>query len=118
MSKYDLKKLENEKAEDKTALEKKHVPYIQAPDKVKKGEYFDVTLTMGKEIEHPMGPDHYIQYVELYADYYQLARVDFTPEAKAEVTLTIKLEESCTLRSFIFCNLHDQWEAEKEITVE
>lgn len=118
MSKYDLKKLEHENSEDKTALEKKHVPHIQAPEKVKKGEYFDVTIAMGKEIEHPMEPNHYIQYVELYADYYQLARVDFTAEAKAEVTLTVKLEESCTLRSFTYCNLHDQWEAAKEITVE
>jgi superoxide reductase len=83
MSYYELKKLENT-GEDKTALEKKHVPYIQCPDKVKKGEYFEVKVTFGKEIDHPMGTDHYIQHFDLDAEYTNLARVEFTPEMKAE----------------------------------
>ncbi|RAK11913.1 superoxide reductase [Halanaerobium saccharolyticum] len=116
MGYYDLKKLENT-GEDKTALEKKHVPYIQCPDKVQKGEYFEVTVTFGKEITHPMGPDHYIQYFDLYANYASLARVDFTPDMKAEATLTLKLEESCDLNVYAFCNLHDHWEGSKSIEV-
>ncbi len=115
MSKYEVNKLEN--PEDKTALEKKHVPNIIAPDTVEEGELFEVTVEMGKEIDHPMEDGHFIQYVELFADYYQLARVDFTPETKACATLLISLDESCTLRAFEFCNLHGQWKAEKEITV-
>ncbi|MGM0420104.1 MAG: class II SORL domain-containing protein [Bacillota bacterium] len=116
MSKYDINTLEN--PNDKTALEKKHVPHITCPDTVKKGEYFDVTVEMGKEIEHPMEEGHFIQYFEVYANYFQLARVDFTHEVKAEATLKIKLDESATLRVFENCNLHGQWEASKEITVE
>ncbi|PRX25105.1 superoxide reductase [Orenia metallireducens] len=116
MSYYDLKKAAN--GDDKTTLEDKHVPVIDAPDKVKKGEYFEVKIKMGEGIDHPMEEKHFIQYVELYADYYQLARVNFTPEMKAEVALTIKLEESCTLRAYEFCNIHGQWEAAKEITVD
>ena len=116
MSKYDLKTVQD--PNDKTVLEQKHVPHIQAPDKVKKGELFEVKVTMGKEIDHPMEEGHFIQYVALHADYYQLARANFTPNCKAEVTFSVKLEESCTLRAFEFCNLHGQWEAEKEITVE
>ncbi len=113
---YEIKSVKN--PEDKTVLEQKHVPFIQAPDKVKKGEYFEVKINMGKEIDHPMEPGHFIEYVDLYANYYQLGRTTFTPEAKAETTFVVKLEESCTLRAFTFCNLHGQWEAKKEITVE
>lgn len=116
MAYYDVKGVSD--PEMKTALEEKHVPYIQAPDKVKKGEHFQVIIKMGKEIDHPMEPGHFIQYVDLYADYYHLGRVNFTPETKAEATLTIKLEESCKLRAFELCNLHGQWEAAHQITVE
>lgn len=117
MGYYDLKKLENT-GEDKTALEKKHVPHIQAPDKVKKGEYFEVKVNFGKEIDHPMEPGHYIQYFDVNAEYANLGRVMFTPEMKAEGTLKIKLEESCKLRVYAFCNLHGYWEGYKEIKVE
>lgn len=116
MAYYEVKTVS--KPENKTVLEQKHIPYIQAPDRVKRGEYFQVSIKMGKEIDHPMEPGHFIQYVDLYADYYHLGRVNYTPEAKAEVVLTIKLEESCTLRAFEFCNLHGQWEGSLEILVE
>lgn len=115
MGYYDIQKLQD--PADKTTLEKKHVPHLVAPDTVEKGELFEVTVEMGNEIDHPMEEGHFIQYVELYADYYQVARIDFTPETKAKATVELKLEESCTLRAFEFCNLHGQWEAEKEITV-
>ncbi len=116
MGYYDIKKLQD--PADKTTLEKKHVPHLVAPDTVEKGELFEVSVEMGEEIEHPMEEGHFIQYVELYADYYQVCRIDFTPETKAKATMELKLEESCTLRAFEYCNLHGQWEAEKEITVE
>lgn len=113
MGRYKIQSNEN----PETTLEKKHIPIIEAPDKVKAGEFFEVTVKMG-EVEHPTEAEHFIQYVELYADYYQLGRLNFTPEMKPEATFKIKLEEDCTLRAFEFCNLHDQWMAEKEITVE
>ncbi len=116
MAYYDIKSVTN--PTDKTLLEKKHVPSIKAPDRVKKGEFFQVTINMGEEIDHPMEPGHFIQYVDLYANYYHLGRVSFTPESKSEATLTIKLEESCTLRAYELCNLHGQWEAAKEIVVD
>ncbi|MEJ6951208.1 class II SORL domain-containing protein [Natronospora cellulosivora (SeqCode)] len=116
MAYYNIKSTKDEA--NKTALEKKHVPFIQAPETVKKGEYFDVKVRMGEEIDHPMEAEHFIQYLDLYADYYHLSRISFTPESKAEVTFTIKLEESCTLRAYELCNIHGQWEAAKKIVVE
>lgn len=115
MAKYEVKSIEN--PDELTTLEKKHIPVIDAPDKVKKGEFFEVTLKMGPEIEHPVEPGHFIQYVDLYANYYHLGRAHFTPEMKPEVTFRIKLEESCTLRAYELCNLHGQWEAAKDIEV-
>ncbi|QTL97707.1 hypothetical protein GM661_06760 [Iocasia frigidifontis] len=42
---------------------------------------------MGEEINHPMENAHFIQYVDLYANYYHLGRVNLTLECKAEVAL-------------------------------
>jgi len=36
--------------------EEKHVPVIEAPDKVKKGEFFDVKVTIGKEVAEENSP--------------------------------------------------------------
>ena len=116
MSKYVLQTAKD--PANMTPHEEKHVPYIEAPDKVKKGEYFQVTVRMGKGIDQPMEPGHFIQYVDLYANYYYLGRVNFTPDTKAEATMTIKLDESCTLRAYEFCNLHGMWESSREIIVE
>ncbi|MCG8513761.1 MAG: desulfoferrodoxin [Halanaerobiales bacterium] len=116
MAYYDIKSFSN--PQEKTPLEKKHVPFIQAPTRVKKGEYFDVAIRMGEELDHPMEVGHFIQYVDLYANYYHLGRVGFTPDCKAEATMKVKLEECCTLRAYTLCNLHGQWESAHEITVE
>ena len=61
-------------------LEKKHLPIITAPNSVKKGERFAVTIEVGKLLKHPNEPGHFIQFVELYADDTYLTRVDFTPQ--------------------------------------
>ncbi len=115
MAFYDIKSASN--PQEKTTLEQKHVPLISVPAKVKQGEFFEVTVKMG-EIDHPVEPGHFIQYVDLYANYYHLGRVGFTPEMKPEATLRVKLEESCTLRAYILCNLHGQWENAVDIIVE
>ncbi len=60
-------------------LEKKHIPVIEAPETVKKGECFKVTVEVGKLLAHPNERNHYIHFVELYADDTYLARMDFTP---------------------------------------
>ncbi|HHS48466.1 MAG TPA: Neelaredoxin, partial [Desulfurella acetivorans] len=42
----------------------KHVPAIDAPDTVKKGEFFSVTVTVGKDTPHPNTKEHYIGWIE------------------------------------------------------
>lgn len=102
-----------------TDLEKKHLPVITAPKSVKKGECFEVTVEVGKLLEHPNEPGHFIYFIELYADETYLARMDFTakttcPTMKACVALD---HIHGKLRAFDRCNLHGTWESDADIEV-
>ena len=43
----------------------KHVPVIEAPEKVKAGEVFSVTVSVGKEVAHPNTTEHHIRWIRL-----------------------------------------------------
>ncbi|WP_309492843.1 class II SORL domain-containing protein [Candidatus Hecatella orcuttiae] len=102
-----------------TDLEKKHTPVIEAPDVVKKGEMFNVTVEVGKLMKHPNEAGHYIEFIELYAGDTFLTRVDLIPERTApKITIPISLTHAHPLRAFERCNLHGTWEGTKEIKVE
>ncbi|MFQ5974823.1 MAG: class II SORL domain-containing protein [Candidatus Hydrothermarchaeales archaeon] len=107
--------------ENLTELEKKHVPVIDAPDKVKAGEPFKVTVTVGS-IPHVMEQGHHIQWMDLYSGKNFLAKVLFTPVfTKAEATITLVkggAHKTSTLRAIERCNLHGLWEGNKDIVVE
>ena len=102
-----------------TDLEKKHVPVITASTKPRKGECFEVTVEVGKLLEHPNTPAHFINFVELYADDTYLGRTHFThtrtcPVAKFCVALSHIHKK---LRAFAWCNLHGTWEGDLEMEV-
>jgi superoxide reductase len=105
--------------DDMSDLEKKHYPVITAPDQVKKGECFEVTVEVGKLLAHPNQHAHFIQFVELYADGAYLGRQDFTAETTCPTAkFSIMLQHEFTaLRAFDYCNLHGAWEADKAIEV-
>ncbi|MBM3243707.1 MAG: Neelaredoxin, partial [Candidatus Omnitrophica bacterium] len=44
----------------------KHVPVIDAPEKIKKGELVRVAIKVGKEIAHPNTVEHHIKSIEVY----------------------------------------------------
>lgn len=102
-----------------TDLEKKHIPVISAPKSVKKGEKFDVEIEIGKLLEHPNEPAHFIEFVELYADHTYLGRVDFTAKRTCPTArLCVTLEHSHgQLRAYERCNLHGTWEGDTDIEV-
>ncbi|MCK5172054.1 MAG: class II SORL domain-containing protein [Planctomycetes bacterium] len=102
-----------------TDLEKKHVPVISAPQRVNKGETFEVVVEVGKMLEHPNEASHYIEFIELYADHTSLCRMDFTskttdPIMKASVSLD---HIHSKLRAFARCNLHGIWEGHSELSM-
>ena len=100
-----------------------HTPKIEAPDKVKAGEPFKVTIKVGP---HEMRDVHSIRRIELYIyeegrpfNPIHVATVHFGPEyTEAEATLTLKLKKDSVLYAISYCNLHGLWEARKEIKVE
>lgn len=100
-----------------TALEQKHVPVIDAPETVKAGETFSVQVSIGEAL-HPMIPQHYIHWVELFAGNEPAGRVGLTPTfGVPQVTLRLKLDKSVTLVVREYCNLHGLWESRKDIQV-
>ncbi len=106
-------------ANNLTDLEKKHVPVITAPDRVKPGECFEVVVEVGKLLQHPNENGHFIQFIELYAGHVYLARMDFTARTTCPVMkVCVSLDKDVgRLRAFERCNLHGIWEADKPITV-
>ncbi|MFH1850002.1 MAG: class II SORL domain-containing protein [archaeon] len=102
-----------------TDLEKKHLPVIDAPEKVMRGKAFEVTITVGKLLAHPNEPGHFVQFLELYSGNTLLGRVDLVPEqASPRVVMTVALNHSHPLRAFAHCNLHGTWEYKKDIKLE
>src|SRR5665648_644157 len=103
-----------------TDAEKKHIPVITAPDTVKAGEPFDVTIEVGS-IPHVMEIVHHIQWIDLYSGDNFISKVVLTPEfTKAKVTLTLVksgAHPTATLRAVERCNVHGMWEATKKITI-
>ena len=104
-------------------MAKKHVPIIEAPDKVKANEAFTVKVKVGgiDGVEHPNTLSHWINWVALYAGERLISKVEFGSELsdKYVVTLNVTLNETATLRAQEFCNLHGVWEGKtKKITVD
>ncbi len=94
-----------------------HTPVITAPDSVKAGEPFDVTIAVGSK-EHPSDVGHFIRYISLNNGDVELARVDLTPTVtRPKVTVTIVLEKSATLRALAAPNHSAAWVAERTIQV-
>jgi superoxide reductase len=114
----------------------KHVPAIDAPDKVKKGEFFKVTVSVGKEIAHPNKAEHHIRWVEVYFHPkgekfpYQIAKSEFTAHGEStqgpdtssvythpEIVLSFKTDKPGVIYASSYCNIHGLWQSSKEITV-
>ncbi|MFC2168741.1 class II SORL domain-containing protein [Acidobacteriota bacterium] len=101
-------------------LEKKHTPVIEAPGAVKKGESFDVTVTVGKLLTHPNENGHFIEWIELYSGDTFLARLDLVPRLTSPTaSFTVSLDHEHSLVAKTRCNMHGVWQsAPTEISVE
>lgn len=115
----------------------KHVPVIEAPEKVKAGELFQIQVSVGKEIPHPNKMEHHICWIQLYykaadgAFLVELANLNFGAHgavmdaaapgiafSEPAGTVSAKLGKSGTLVALSYCNIHGLWESSVEITVE
>ncbi|MCF4114456.1 MULTISPECIES: class II SORL domain-containing protein [Dethiosulfovibrio] len=115
----------------------KHVPVIEAPEKVKAGEPFDVTLSVGKEIAHPNTTEHHICWIKLSFKPegdkfgYEVAKVDFDGHGASVKganegpvftdpygVVRLNLKTSGTLIATSYCNIHGFWESSQDIVAE
>ena len=108
----------------KTPLEKSHAPVITAPATIKAGEPFDVEVSVG-EVLHPMGPAHWLEYIDLAIGNEPAGRIDFQPKGylKPKAVFTVVLPSDVapagkvTLLARQRCNLHGLWEGSLDIAL-
>ena len=101
-----------------TSYDPKHTPKITAPDSVKRGAWFDVTVNVGAGGEHPSLSEHHVRYIALYKDTAEISRVYLHPVFSApRVVFTIALDEGGTLRALAEPTHSAPWEASKRISV-
>jgi superoxide reductase len=101
-----------------TTYDAKHTPKIVAPAAVKRGEWFNVTVSVGAGAEHPSLQEHFVRYIALYKDSVEIARTYLHPVYSAPiVTFTIALDESGTLRALEEPTHSAAWEADAKIEV-
>jgi len=115
----------------------KHVPVIESPEKITKGEAVSVKASVGKEIAHPNTTIHHIRWIEVYflpngeKFPYQIGRFEFSSHGEStlgadtstvytapEVSLKFKAEKSGVILASSYCNIHGLWQSSKDITVE
>jgi len=114
----------------------KHVPVIEAPDKVAKGAVTKIAVCVGKEIAHPNTTEHHISWIavcflpEGEKFPYHLGRFEFTAHGASvqgpntstvytqpEAVVALKTDKSGTLYATSYCNIHGFWENTKQIKV-
>ncbi len=112
----------------------KHVPAIDAPEAVAAGEFFDVTVSVGKEIPHPNTTEHHIRWINVYfmprggkfpfhVGEFQFAAHGESPSgpnegpvyAQSKATFGMKITEPGTLIAVALCNIHGLWESSVEV---
>ena len=103
----------------------KHVPHIEAPEKVKAGEPFHVTITVGKEVPHPNTIEHHIKWIQVYAKedgsrpVVHIGTFDLGPTfAAPTVTFPVMLAKSSTIFALEYCNVHGVWDNALKVEVE
>ncbi len=114
----------------------KHVPAIKVKGPAKKGEAFEVQLSIGEEIPHPHTTEHHIRYIQLFfkpegekfivhLGTYQFEAHGESVEganagsAKCEprVSTMVTLEKPGELVALGYCNIHGLWDNSEKITL-
>jgi superoxide reductase len=114
----------------------KHVPVIECADSVTKGEMFDVTVSLGKEVAHPNTTEHHIRWIRVYFKpegdkfVYEVGSFEFNAHGEAvsgpnegpvytnhTISFQMKTDKSGTLLASAYCNIHGLWEYSREISL-
>jgi superoxide reductase len=125
-----------EKIQSADWKKEKHVPAIECPDEVEADEFFEVNVSLGKEVAHPNTTEHHIRWITLYFHPegeqfpYEIGRFEFNAHGASiqgadtssvythhGVTASMKTSKAGTLHSLALCNIHGLWEDSKEIGI-
>jgi len=102
----------------RSTFDPKHTPKLTAPDSVKRGQWFEVSVSVGAGGEHPSLSEHHVRYIALYKDSAEIARAYLHPVFSApRVTFTIALDSGGVLRALAEPTHSAAWEASKKIKV-
>src|SRR5205807_8967290 len=86
--------------EVRSALDPKHTPRIVAPDRVKRGEWFDVSIAAGAGGDHPSLGEHVVRYIALYINGAEISRAYLHPIVSfLKVTFPLALAVGGVLRA-------------------
>ena len=113
----------------------KHVPVIECPDTVPSDNFFDLKISLGKEVAHPNTTEHHIRWIRVYfkpADgtAYEVGSFEFAAHGESakgpntgpvythhEVICSLKTTAPGRIVAMAYCNIHGLWENAKEIQV-
>ena len=114
----------------------KHVPVIECDDQVKAGEKFCVTVTIGKEVDHPNTTEHHIRWVGLCflpegeQIPIQVGHCEFTAHGEStkganqgpvythhSACVCMKTAKPGTLLAMSYCNIHGLWQSSKALAI-
>ena len=115
----------------------KHVPVIECPERVKKGEFIEVKVSVGKEVDHPNTTEHHIAWINLFFKpagekyVYNIGHFLFNAHGSSidgpntstvythhGVRCMFKTNKSGMLYAVAYCNIHGLWQSSKELTVQ
>ncbi|MFA5092909.1 MAG: class II SORL domain-containing protein [Candidatus Omnitrophota bacterium] len=114
----------------------KHVPVIQLPPVIKKGEFFKIAATVGKEIAHPNKTEHHIRWIEIYflpegeKFVLQIGKAEFSAHGESpkgpdtssiythpQVEFNFKTEKSGIVYATSYCNIHGLWQSAQAVKI-
>ena len=112
----------------------KHVPAIECPDAVAAGEWFEVKVSLGKEVAHPNTTGHHIRWIRVYFKpeggkfAYEVGSFEFSAHGESTegpdtgpvhthhcVACMMKTAAPGDLVASAYCNIHGLWESSRRL---
>lgn len=122
------------KSNTRIGRRKKHVPIIDCPSLVKADEFFEVTVSLGREVTHPNTTEHHIRWIYLFFHpdgqqfTYDIARFEFNARGESakgpekgpvhthhQGSTAMRVSQPGTLYALALCNIHGLWESSAEV---